>query len=135
MNKYMDVAIKEAKKALKTDDVPVGAVIVENNKIIAKAHSTKEKTKQTTRHAEINAIEKACKKKKNWYLSDCEIYVTLEPCDMCISAINQAHIKKVYYATNREKNVPRETLKICQKQYQSKSRELLKKFFENKRKK
>ncbi len=134
MNKYMEEALKEAKKALKTDDVPVGAVIVENNRIIAKAHNTKEKKKQTIRHAEINAIEKACKLKKNWYLSNCEMYVTLEPCEMCQSAINQSHIKKVYYATKREKNVPRETLKIFQKEYQNQSRELLKNFFENKRK-
>ena len=132
--KFMREALKEAKKALKTDDVPVGAVIVENNRIIAKAHNTKEKKKQTIRHAEINAIEKACKLKKNWYLSNCEMYVTLEPCEMCQSAINQSHIKKVYYATKREKNVPRETLKIFQKEYQNQSRELLKNFFENKRK-
>ncbi|MBR3362942.1 MAG: nucleoside deaminase [Bacilli bacterium] len=134
MDKYMEIAIKEAKKALKSDDVPVGAVVVENNKIIAKAHNTKQKKKQTTRHAEINVIEKACKKKKNWYLSDCEIYVTLEPCDMCLNAIKQAHIKKIYYAAKREKNVSRETSYYFQKEYQQQSSELLKKFFETKRK-
>ena len=134
MNKYMEEAIKEAKKALKSDDVPVGAIIVEKDRIIAKAHNTREKKNQTTRHAEINAIEKACKKKKNWHLSECEMYVTLEPCDMCMSAINQSHIKKIYYAAKREKNVPRETLKIFNKDYQEQSSKLLKKFFENKRK-
>ena len=135
MNKYMEIALTEAKKALKTDDVPVGAVIVENDKIIAKAHNTKEKNKIVTRHAEINAIEKACKNKKNWYLSDCEIYVTLEPCSMCMSAIEQSHIKKVYFAAKRDKDVSRETLKTLQKEYSKESKKLLKDFFENKRKK
>ena len=131
----MNIALKEAEKALRTDDVPVGAVIVEKDKIIAKAHNTKEKNKKTTRHAEINAIEKACKKKKSWYLSDCEIYITLEPCKMCESAIEQAHIKKIYYAAKREKDVSRETLKIYKKEYHQKSQKLLKDFFETKRKK
>ena len=135
MDKYMKIAFNEAKKALKTDDVPIGSVIVENNKIIARGHNTKEKKKQITKHAEINAIEKACKKKKNWYLSDCEIYVTLEPCEMCQSAIEQAHIKKIYYAAKREKDVSRETLKIQKKEYQDESQKLLKEFFEKKRKK
>ena len=134
MLNYMEIALKEAKKSLKTDDVPVGAVIVENNKVISKAHNTKEKQQQTTRHAEINAIEKACKKKKNWYLSDCEMYVTLEPCSMCKSAIEQAHIKKIYIATLRTKNISRETLQVIDIHHQKESERLLKEFFKNKRK-
>ena len=134
MNKYMEIALKEAKKALKTDDVPVGAVIVENGKIIARSHNTKEKKNIVTRHAEINVVEKACKKKKSWYLNNCELYVTLEPCEMCMKVIEQARIKIVHFATKREKNVSRETLKEFQNDYQNESQKLLKDFFENKRK-
>lgn len=130
----MELALKEAKKALKTDDVPVGAVIVENNKVIAKAHNTKEKRNLVTRHAEINVVEKACKKKKNWYLNNCEIYVTLEPCEMCMGAINQSRIKKVYYAAPRDKNNTSQTQKQQYKQGLKESQTLLKEFFENKRK-
>ena len=130
----MDLAIKEARKSLKTDDVPVGAVIVENNKIIAKAHNTKEKNKTVTKHAEINAVEKACKKKKNWYLNNCEMYVTLEPCKMCMGAIEQARIKTVYYATQRDKDSKLQTnLERCP-EYMKESQIMLKDFFENKRK-
>jgi len=134
MDKYMEVALKEAKKSLKTDDVPIGAVIVENGKIIAKGHNTKEKKNIVTRHAEINVVEKACKKKKNWYLNNCELYVTLEPCEMCMKVIEQARIKKIYFATKRDKNVSRETLKELQKDYQKESQQLLRIFFKNKRK-
>ena len=134
MEKYMLIALNEAKKSLKTDDVPVGAVIVEKGKIIAKAHNTKEKEKIVTKHAEMIVVEKACKKKKNWYLNECEMYVTLEPCPMCMNAIEQARIKKVYYATKRDKDVSRETLKIEQKEYEKEAQEMLKNFFKNKRK-
>ena len=85
----MKLAMKEATKAYKNGDVPVGAVIVKNNKVIAKAHNMKEKNKSAIKHAEIIVIEKACKKVKNWHLNDCELYVTLEPCMMCCGAIIQ----------------------------------------------
>ena len=134
MNKYMELAIKEAKKSLRTDDVPVGAIIVENNKIIAKAHNTKEKNKIVTKHAEINAVEKACKKKKNWYLNNCEMYVTLEPCKMCMGAIEQARIKTVYYATKRDKISPIKTTIKNTPEYLNETQKMLKDFFENKRK-
>ena len=94
---YMNIAIKEAKKAYKYEEVPVGAVIVKNNKVIAKAFNKKEKTKNVTKHAEIIAISKACKKLKNWRLEDCIIYVTMEPCMMCSGAIEQSRIKKIVY--------------------------------------
>jgi len=134
MDKYMEIAFKEAKKALKTDDVPVGAVIVENGKVIAKAHNTKEKKKLVTRHAEINVVEKACKKKKNWYLNDCELYVTLEPCKMCMGAIEQARIKTVIYAASRDKSDNLKTPELKQGKGVENSQKLLKSFFENKRK-
>jgi tRNA(adenine34) deaminase len=83
--------------------VPVGAVIVKNNKIISKAYNKKEKTKNVTKHAEIIAISKACKKIKNWRLDECEIYVTMEPCMMCCGAIEQSRIKKIIYGVKNEK--------------------------------
>lgn len=99
----MNIAIKEAKKALKQGDVPVGAVIVYNDKIIAKARNKKEKKGIATRHAEIEVIEKACKKLKNWHLDDCEMYITMEPCLMCAGAILQSRIKKIVYGVENEK--------------------------------
>ena len=88
-------AIKTAKKS--NQDIPIGAVIVKDNKIIAKAVNAREKKQITTLHAEMIAINSACKKLKNWRLNDCEMYVTLEPCPMCASAIVQARISKVYF--------------------------------------
>ena len=89
-------AINEAKKAYKKGEVPVGAIIVKDNKIIARGHNLKEYKKDTTKHAEIIAIQKASKKMKAWRLVDCEMYVTLEPCSMCAGAILQSRIKKIY---------------------------------------
>ena len=99
-NKYMMIALKEAKKAYKNNEVPVGAVIVKNNVIISKGYNKKVKTNNVIKHAEIIAIEKACKKLNNWRSDDCEIYITLEPCLMCCGAIEQARISKIYYATD-----------------------------------
>lgn len=101
--KFMKEALKEAKKALEIEEVPVGAVIVKDGKIIAKAHNTKETKKDATCHAEILAIKKACKKLDSWRLLDCEMYVTLEPCSMCAGAIINSRISKVYIGTNDEK--------------------------------
>lgn len=101
--KYMKLALKEAQKSLLSDDVPVGAVIVKNGVVISKAHNIKEKTKISTRHAEIIAIEKASKKLKSWYLNNCVLYVTMEPCLMCCGAIIQSRIETVVYATKNEK--------------------------------
>ncbi len=135
MDKYMEIALKEAKKSLKTDDVPVGALIVEDGKIIAKCHNTREKTHQITKHAEINAIEKACKKKKTWHLNNCELYVTLEPCSMCIEAAKQARIKCIIYAAKQEKKANLKTPELIQIKNVENSKNLLKDFFKNKRNK
>lgn len=97
--KYMLLAMEEAKKALNIDEVPIGAVIVKNDKVIAKAHNLKEYYQCAIKHAEIIAIESASKKFNNWRLEDCELYVTVEPCPMCASAIKQARITKVYAGT------------------------------------
>ncbi len=101
--KYMKEALKEAQKAYKKLEIPVGAVIVKDGKIIAKAHNIKEQKKDTTKHAEIIAIQKASKKLDTWRLNDCEMYVTLEPCSMCAGAIIQARLKKIYIGTMDEK--------------------------------
>jgi tRNA(adenine34) deaminase len=96
---FIKEAIKEAYKALKLNEVPVGAVIVKDNKIISRAFNLKEKLKDPTAHAEILAIKKACKVLNNWRLSGCSLYVTLEPCPMCASAIAQARISNLYIGT------------------------------------
>lgn len=94
--KYMKQAIKQAEKAYENLEVPVGAVIVKDNKIIARAYNQKESKNDTTNHAEILAIKKASKKLNSWRLLDCEMYVTLEPCSMCAGALIQSRIKKIY---------------------------------------
>lgn len=94
---YMRRAIIEAKKSLKSSDVPVGAVIVRDGEIIASAYNKREKNQQTIAHAEILAISLANKKVGNFRLDGCEIYVTKEPCLMCMGAILSSRIKKIYY--------------------------------------
>ncbi len=101
--KYMKEALKEAKKAYKKLEIPVGAIIVKNGEIIARAHNIKEEKKDTTKHAEIIAIQKASKKLDSWRLTDCEMYVTLEPCAMCAGALIQSRIKKVYIGAMDDK--------------------------------
>ena len=98
-NKYMKEAIKEAKKAYNKNEIPVGAIIVKDDKIISRGYNIKEGKKDTTKHAEIIAIQKASKKLDSWRLNDCEMYVTLEPCSMCAGAIIQSRIKKIYIGT------------------------------------
>ncbi len=95
--RFLNSAIKEAQKALKQYEVPIGAVIVKNGKIIAKAFNTREQNHSAIEHAEILVIQEACKKLQNWRLSDCDLYVTLEPCLMCAGALVQARIRKVYF--------------------------------------
>ena len=103
MDKYMLVAFKEALKAAKKDEVPVGAVIVKDGKIIAKAHNVREKSHNPLMHAEINCINKAAKKMKNWRMDECDIYVTLEPCAMCMGAIINARFKNVCFTCSNFK--------------------------------
>ena len=96
---YMNAALKEAMKAYKRGEVPIWAIVVKNNKIIAKGYNLKEKRHNATAHAEIIAINKASKKLKNWRLNDCTLYVTMMPCYMCASAINQSRISKIVFGT------------------------------------
>ena len=97
--KYMKLAIKEAMKAQDKEEVPIGVVIVKDDKVIARAHNLREIKKQTCAHAEILAIEKACKKLDAWRLEGCDMYVTLEPCAMCAGAILNARFRNVYIGT------------------------------------
>ena len=98
-NKFMKEALKEAKKAYDKEEIPVGAVIVRDDKIIARGHNIKELKKDTTKHAEIIAIQKASKNMEAWRLEGCTLYVTLEPCAMCAGALIQSRIKKVVIGT------------------------------------
>ena len=101
--KFMKEALKEARKAFEKEEVPVGAVIVKDNKIIARAHNVKETKHDATSHAEILAIQKACKKLGAWRLTDCDMYVTLEPCSMCAGALINSRLRKLYIGTQDEK--------------------------------
>ena len=96
-NYYMSLALKEAQKAFKHNEIPVGCIIVKDNKIISKAYNKREKENKIIAHAEILAITKANKKIKNWRLDNCIMYITMEPCMMCCGAIEQSRIKQVIY--------------------------------------
>ena len=102
-NKFMKAAISCAKAALKEGEVPIGAVVVCNGKVIARGHNRRTKKQIATAHAEVEAIEKACKKLKSWRIPECELYVTLEPCPMCMGAMLNARIKKVYFGAYEAK--------------------------------
>ncbi len=142
MKDYMQVAIEEAQKS--GSDIPVGAIVVKNGEIIAKAHNTREKDNDITSHAEILAIRIAEKKLNNWRLDDCELYVTLEPCPMCGWAILQSRISKVYFGsfdTNygafsklKLNSYSNSNLKIFSGISEDKCNDLLNKFFKNIRK-
>ncbi len=101
--KFMKMALDEAKLALEEDEVPIGAVLVLNNKVIARDHNRKEQSKDVTSHAEINVIRTAANLLDSWRLKDAEIYITCEPCPMCLGAIIQSGIKKLVYGTTEPK--------------------------------
>ena len=141
--KWMKEALKEAKKAYEKLEIPVGAVIVKNGKIIARAHNLKETKQTVTAHAEILAIGKANKKLKNWRLLDCDIYVTLEPCQMCMGAIISSRIKNIYIGTLDPKKEEKLDIKKYEEKYgvkietgimQKESEYILKNFFKDLRK-
>ena len=99
----MKAALKCAQTALAEGEVPIGAVVVLDGKIISRGHNRRTKKQVATAHAEIEAIEKACKRLKSWRIPECEIYVTLEPCPMCLGAMLNARIKKVYFGAYEAK--------------------------------
>lgn len=142
----MKAAIDEAKKAFEEDEVPVGCVIINEGKIIAAAHNQKEKNECSIYHAEMIAIMEACRKLNSWYLDQCDMYVTLEPCMMCTGAIVNSRIRKVFFAAldpkggafvsnikiNDIKNInhyPKYEAGLCQNE----AAELLRSFFKQKR--
>lgn len=102
--KNMKIAFKESEKAYKIDEIPVGAVIVRNGKVISKGYNMKEKYNDPTMHAEIIAIRKACKKIKDWRLNGCTLYVTMEPCEMCLNVILESRIKDIVCGIKNRKN-------------------------------
>ena len=104
-DKFMNYALKEAQKAYNKMDVPVGCVIVYNGKVIARGYNKREKDQNVIKHAEIEAIDKACKALKSWRLNDCTIYTTLFPCPMCASAIQQSRISKLVYLNDTNNKV------------------------------
>ena len=143
---FMKEALKEAEKAYKKLEVPVGAVIVKDDKIIARAHNKKEQQNCALYHAEILAIKEACKTVGNWRLNNCDLYVTLSPCPMCAGAIKQSRIKNVYSGLSNldtsNLNIVRKifisddvnpTVNFIDNLYSEEVNMLLKKFFENKR--
>ena len=107
--KFLDLAFKYAEKAYKNEEVPIGAVIVKDNEVIGYGYNQKEKKNSVLEHAEIIAIRMASKKLNNWRLDDCDIYVTLDPCPMCASAIKQSRIKNIYSALS---NLDKENEKV-----------------------
>lgn len=134
---YLEKAYQQALKAYKKNEVPIGAVIVKNGVIIGKGYNLKEKKQNVTKHAEIIAISNANKKIKNWRLDDCDLYVTLEPCMMCLGAILQARIKNVYYVIPAENSflnhITNKKTNFVQIDFDNKCLELIQKFFNNKR--
>ena len=107
--KFLDLAFKYAENAYKNNEVPIGAVIVKNGEVIGYGYNQKEKKNSVLEHAEIIAIRMASKKINNWRLDDCDIYITLDPCPMCASAIKQSRIKNIYSACS---NLDEENQKV-----------------------
>ena len=144
---FMKEALKEARKSYLLDEVPIGAVIVINGKIISRGHNTREKSQNALHHAELIAIDKACKKLKSWRLDNAEMFVTLEPCPMCAGAITNARIKTVTIACKEKTSEDNLCEKIFSSQrlnfkptliydekYNNEASSLLSNFFKSKRK-
>ena len=102
-DKYMQMAIEFAKSAAKADEVPVGAVVVKDGQVIATSENMKERLGDATKHAEMVAIENATKQVDNWWLEDCDVYVTLEPCPMCAGAMINSRIRALYFGAYDQK--------------------------------
>lgn len=138
---FMNEALKEAHKAFDADEVPVGAIIVANNKIIARAHNYTERLNDVTAHAEMQAITSAANSIGGKYLNDCTLYVTLEPCTMCAGALHWSQISKIVYGASDEKkgyNSISKTIlhpktQIIKGVLAQQCSEILKNFFQNKR--
>lgn len=134
-NQILNALIRETNKAIIKDEVPVGCVITKKSKIISRGYNQKISKNDPTAHAEIVAIKKACKKIGSWNLNDCELYVTLKPCNMCLSVINETRIKKIYYIVDNIKNVNNNMIitKINNKKYEEFFSNTISTFFKKKR--
>ena len=140
----MELARAQAKKAFDMGEIPIGAVVVKDGKVVARAYNNRQNSRISTNHAEILALQKACKKLGDWRLCDCDIYVTTIPCPMCAGAIVNSRIRKVFYgATNPNKELFEKILTqsclnhTCQFEgeiMQQECSELLSSFFKQKRK-
>ncbi len=135
---YLNECLKEAKKASNKEEVPVGALILKDGKIIARAHNNRHATKNVLGHAEVLCILKASKKLKDWRLDTCEMLVNLEPCELCKKIINESRIKKVYYLTNKKdavyyKQTQYVSLEHQHSSFAKKSKENLSSFFQKRR--
>ena len=135
---YMQKAILNAKKAYKLDEVPIGAIIVKDKKIISSTYNRKELENIATYHAEILAINEACKKLNTWHLEDCTLYTTVEPCMMCTGAIIQSRISRVVYGTKNEtfgylSKLTNSKIEITKDVLNKECLNLLSSFFKNKR--
>ena len=146
IKKIHTLLLKEARKAYEKEEVPISAAIIKDGKVISKAHNLKESKNSVLAHAEILAVEKACKKLNNWRLDGCDIYITLEPCSMCAAVLHQSRIDNIYFFTKREncgnynlleqilveKNSNKIT-KYSYIDYSDESKKLLQDFFKNRR--
>ena len=133
---FLNIIIRLSKKSLKYDDVPVGCIIVKNNKIISKGFNTRQKYKKIINHAEINAILKANKKIKSYFLYDCDMYVTLKPCSMCENIIKQSRLRNVYYLLdkpNNKKEYNKTNIVKFDSNFEKKYCEIMQSFFNKKR--
>ena len=132
--KYIKEIINESMRAYKKGEIPVGCIIVNNKKIIAKSHNIVEKKQSVIYHAEIVALKKAAQKLKNWRLNGCEMYVTLQPCPMCAYAIKMSRIKKVYYLLPQNEKEISNCEMIYLEEYSKKYKKILQGFFKSIRK-
>lgn len=138
---FLEIAYKQAERAFKQGEVPIGAVVVQNGKVISKAYNKRERTQNALNHAEVIAINKACKKLKSWRLDDCILYVTLQPCVMCSGAILNSRIKKVIIGARSDRTNDIEIFQDNNLNHKTevefidcdKCSEILKKFFASKR--
>ncbi len=145
---FMKEALAEAKKALASQEVPIGAIVVKEGKIIGRGHNLVETEKDASRHAEIIAMQEAAKYLGDWRLNDCSLFVTLEPCSMCIGAMILSRIKNLYFAAYDQRQgavgsvfdlsahsgLPHQ-IKVYPEVLAKEAEELLKEFFQERRKK
>lgn len=131
---YMDIALEQAKIAYALNEVPVGAIVVKDGIVISKAYNRRENDKNVTRHAEIIAIEEACRKLDSWRLDGCCIYTTFEPCMMCMGAIMESRISRLVYGVKKVGNYfPGNNFEVVNGIKKDECLELLQVFFENRR--